>query len=377
MKPSIVLLFCLFVFLSFNASAQSNCTYTVVPEVGIGHGGAFSSSFNVTTQPGCAWVAISNDSWITVTSGASGIGSGTVNYSLIPNPNRNEARWGQIKVENKIFNVKQEPYCSQGTLSPGGLISAAGATNFLNLYYRCSYQVVSNNSWIKVDFTGTGYESSRVRYEIEPNSGAARVGSITIDILDTPPEQDPKIIFEQYGTVACTYAINPTSIQFPPAGVSANFKINTQYLCNWRATSNANWITVQTPSGSGSMRINYIIQPNTGAAREGTITVEGQVFTIFQGAHAPQQVEYRKVSGQVVTANNKPVSGARVAFLGGEEAITVTSNQFGYFHLTVKSNQDYTVNITHKKYKFSSVNVLSHNFDNLGKSLQVFTADNE
>ena len=377
MKSSIVLLFCLFVFLSFNASAQSNCTYTLGSEVGVGHGGAVSSSFNVITQPGCAWVAISNDSWITVSSGASGIGSGTVNYSLTPNPNRNEARWGQIKVENKIFTIKQEPYCSQGTLSPGGLISAAGATKFINLYYRCSYQVVSNNSWIKVDFTGIGYESSRVRYEIEPNSGAARIGSITIDILDTPPELDPKIIFEQYGTVECTYTINPTSAQFPPVGASANFAINTQYLCDWTATSNSSWINVQAPSGSGSMRINYTIQPNTGVAREGTITVEGQVFTIFQAANAPQQVEYVKMSGQVVTANNNPVRGAVVAFSGGGETITVTSNQFGYFHLTVKRNQDYTVNITHKKYKFPSVNALSYNSDNLGKSLRVFTADNE
>jgi hypothetical protein len=36
----------------------------------------------VTTQAGCFWTAVSNDSWITVTSGATGTGSGTVQINV-------------------------------------------------------------------------------------------------------------------------------------------------------------------------------------------------------------------------------------------------------------------------------------------------------
>jgi hypothetical protein len=36
----------------------------------------------VTTQAGCSWTAVSNNAFITITSGASGSGSGTVNYSV-------------------------------------------------------------------------------------------------------------------------------------------------------------------------------------------------------------------------------------------------------------------------------------------------------
>jgi hypothetical protein len=36
----------------------------------------------VTTQAGCNWTAVSNNAFITITSGASGSGSGTVTYSV-------------------------------------------------------------------------------------------------------------------------------------------------------------------------------------------------------------------------------------------------------------------------------------------------------
>src|SRR5206468_462729 len=43
------------------------------------------SAANVTAAAGCTWTAVSNDAWLTVTSGASGNGNGTVNYSVTAN----------------------------------------------------------------------------------------------------------------------------------------------------------------------------------------------------------------------------------------------------------------------------------------------------
>ncbi|KJR41010.1 protein of unknown function DUF1566 [Candidatus Magnetoovum chiemensis] len=53
----------------------------------------------------CAWTATSNDSWITVTSGASGTGSGTVGYTVSANTGR--LRVGTISIESETFTVRQ------------------------------------------------------------------------------------------------------------------------------------------------------------------------------------------------------------------------------------------------------------------------------
>ena len=64
-----------------------------------------TGSVDVTTQSGCAWTATSNDSWIHITSGSSGTGSGTVNYSV--DENTGSARTGTITIANETFTVTQ------------------------------------------------------------------------------------------------------------------------------------------------------------------------------------------------------------------------------------------------------------------------------
>jgi hypothetical protein len=45
-----------------------------------------TGSINITADPGFAWQATSNDSWITVTTGATGVGNGTITYAVAANP---------------------------------------------------------------------------------------------------------------------------------------------------------------------------------------------------------------------------------------------------------------------------------------------------
>lgn len=61
---------------------QPGCTYSLSEtsqNLGEGAGG---SSVIVTTQAGCNWAVAEGEGWLTVTTGASGTGSGSVNYSV-------------------------------------------------------------------------------------------------------------------------------------------------------------------------------------------------------------------------------------------------------------------------------------------------------
>ena len=67
--------------------AALSCGYTVSPTsqaMPVGGPGLT----DVTAPAGCAWTAVSNSTgWLTVTSGASGNGNGTVGFSTTVNPN--------------------------------------------------------------------------------------------------------------------------------------------------------------------------------------------------------------------------------------------------------------------------------------------------
>ena len=68
--------------------------------------GGGTGSVNVAIGSTCAWTAVSNDSWITVTSGASGTGNGSVGFTV--DPNSGDARTGTITIAGLTFNVTQE-----------------------------------------------------------------------------------------------------------------------------------------------------------------------------------------------------------------------------------------------------------------------------
>jgi len=65
-----------------------------------------SGVINVMSGGACGWAATSNANWITITSGSTGIGNGSVNYSV--SPNAGFARSGTITVAGRSFKVKQQ-----------------------------------------------------------------------------------------------------------------------------------------------------------------------------------------------------------------------------------------------------------------------------
>lgn len=64
-----------------------------------------NGSVNVTTAASCSWIAMSNDPWITITAGANGVGSGTVDYSVANNSGA--GRTGTMTIAGQTFTVTQ------------------------------------------------------------------------------------------------------------------------------------------------------------------------------------------------------------------------------------------------------------------------------
>jgi len=84
-----------------------NCTYAISPTNSSFPQAGGSGSVTVTAPAGCMWGAVTGDSWITVTAGASGSGNGTVTYSVAPYTGKPKSRKGSIVIAGATLNVKQ------------------------------------------------------------------------------------------------------------------------------------------------------------------------------------------------------------------------------------------------------------------------------
>lgn len=109
-----------------STSDTSDAAFEIMNCGFIGLSPPFSQSFGpaggrgtiqVTPSMGCSWSVTSDDSWIVVTSGWSGTGSGSLTYSVAPNLD-SSPRSGTLAIGGKSFSVDQ----SGGTPSTEGVV---------------------------------------------------------------------------------------------------------------------------------------------------------------------------------------------------------------------------------------------------------------
>jgi hypothetical protein len=235
-------------------------------------GGA--GSFSVQTSAGCAWTATANAAWLAITSGATGTGAGTVQFTAAANTGG--ARSGTITAAGQTFTVTQDGGCSP-VVAPETLgAPAAGGSQDVSVTTaaECSWTAVSNASWIAIAGDGNRSGTGVVQLGIQSNGGPARTGTATIAGRVVTVNQES----------GCTISIAPASQTIAAGGAAGSIAVTAAGGCAWTAASNAAWIVVtKGASGSGDGVVEFTVEANaTGAARSGTITIGGRVFTVDQ-----------------------------------------------------------------------------------------------
>ena len=89
------------------AGTAAPCTYSISPTRASYPASGGSGTINVTTAAGCAWNASSSSSsWITIT-GATGIGPGTVDYTVAQYVGKPKKRNGTMTVAGSTVSIQQ------------------------------------------------------------------------------------------------------------------------------------------------------------------------------------------------------------------------------------------------------------------------------
>jgi hypothetical protein len=261
------------------------CTFSISPSsTSIAATGGTGSITVTASDSSCARTATSNAAFITVTSGASGTGSGTVTYSVANNTSTSP-RTGTITVAGQTFTVNQDgapaPNCTFSISPTSASFVATGGTGSITVTASnssCARTATSNAAFITVTSGASGTGSGTVTYSVANNtSTSSRTGTITVAGQTFTVTQD--------GAPAqnCTFSISPTSASFDRNGGTGTITVTASAgSCASTAVSNSPFITITSGANlTGSGTVTYTVGASK-VARTGTITVAGQTFTVNQ-----------------------------------------------------------------------------------------------
>ena len=163
----------------------NTCGYSVSPASGFFTDTGGSGSIALTAGNGCSWTAVSNDSWIMLTSSESGTGSDPVTYEVRENFT-GSPRIGTLSIAGQTFTVLQDaglPDCTYVISPMRAPISSSGGMGAVNVFAeeRCAWNVTSDVVWITVTSGEMGVGNGTVNYVVAANAtGLSRKGKLTV-----------------------------------------------------------------------------------------------------------------------------------------------------------------------------------------------------
>jgi hypothetical protein len=307
------------------------CTVAINPtSQSVPAAGVTGINVTVTAPSGCARPATSNAAWITVTSGATGSGNGTVTLNVAANTGG--ARSGTVTIGGQTFTVNQAAAqtCTVTINPTSASVPAAGATGIsvtVTAPSGCSRPATSNAPWITVASGATGTGNGTVTLNVAANTGGARSGTVTIG-------GQTFTVNQAAATPQCTYSINPTSQTVgSDSGTGLPVAVTAGAGCAWTATSNVGWLQITSgSSGTGNGTVNFNFSNFSGSSRTGTLTIAGQTFTVTQvecSIVVTPSTQSVPALGGPFTASITTQTGCRWTAQSHSSWITVTSGANG------------------------------------------------
>jgi len=149
-----------------------------------------AQSFPIAGGPGavsvvgnCAWNAISNVPWITITSASTGTGNGTLTFSVTSNAQG--PRTGTLTIAGQTFTVTQNGniICSYTVGFPFSTVPSSGASAVATVAASggCPWTASSNATWITFLTQTSGVGTGNLTIAVAPNpTSHPRSGNVTI-----------------------------------------------------------------------------------------------------------------------------------------------------------------------------------------------------
>jgi hypothetical protein len=175
---------------------------------------------------------------------------------------------------------------------------------------ECAWNASSDVPWVGVSPT-TGQGSGSLTATVAANDrSATRTGAVIVN--------DQRLNIAQEAR-PCRFTLGQPSIQMSRDGGPGSVQVTTSDDCTWHASTSTAWIHVLTGSGTGTGAVDFQVDNNNDGAREGSIVIADQHFTINQNpASGPAPPPPTATCTPVVRPTTIDASAA-----GGSETIQI------------------------------------------------------
>jgi hypothetical protein len=274
--------------------------------------GGGTGNIAVTAAANSNWTAVSNDNFITITSGNNGSANQTVSYSVAPNQSF-RTRTGTITIVGQTFTVTQAG--ADCSLTPMPISVGQTINGELTLSDCLSGVTTERISADRYSFSASAGDQVSILlvseafipylYLIAPDGtpiAEAVAGIPQEGGLFTLPSSGTYIIEASVflndakgnytltlSDTICAYSISPGNQSFAASGGSGNISVTGRGGCDWTAVSNDSFITLSSgSSGNGNGTVGYNVATSSSSnSRAGTMTIAGQTFTVIQQGAPP------------------------------------------------------------------------------------------
>jgi hypothetical protein len=164
--------------------------------------------------------------------------------------------------------------CQIGVSSPPA-VPATGSSVTLNIDAArdCTWTASSDTSWVQVTpASGQGSGTLTVAVTANPDT-RARSGAVLVNDTSVRISQD---------ATPCRFDVDPRNEQVDATGGRTAIRVVTTDACEWRASSEANWLRVVTERGTGTGRVELEVSRNDGPARSTALSIAGLRVDVLQ-----------------------------------------------------------------------------------------------
>ena len=218
------------------------CTFQLAPSTQTLESQGGGVTVGVTTGAQCSWTARSEADWMTITSGGSGTGPGTVSLTAGSNPAA-ATREGAVTVAGQSVRFTQRARstdCTFTVSSPSQRFGPDGGRGQIQIAAEagCAWTAASSESWLVLGQTsGTG--AAQIDYTVSPYAGTAeRAVQVTVAEKTLTFRQDPV-------RPQCDYSAGPADFRLHWHGTGGGeIQVAAQAGCAWTVRSTADWVTV-------------------------------------------------------------------------------------------------------------------------------------
>ena len=252
--------------------AGAPCTYTLSSTKARHSSKGGNGSVNVKAPAGCAWTAVSNDGWITITSGSSGTGDGTVSYTAATVPSlssistSSSTLTGTVTIAGQTFTVVESASMSDEHVVITNAVDTANGLPLVLAGEEVGFSVDPTNDdqgpftylW---DFGDGSGSTDSIPVHVFTNCGTYIV---TVAISDGQDTTNADL------TVAVPCAMSVTNFQ-----ATLNFAKPNQDKCTFKAVPQpgqcTNWLGTVITIGVGDAQVSFTLDAKgRGVSTNGT-----------------------------------------------------------------------------------------------------------